>query len=105
MHRVAHEHLGVQGATAFFEGFAQPVRVGQPALMMDFFSRRYLRAMVWAVAGDRQVRGLARIRVGLEAVDNVGGGDLPKLSVLQRPTPHITGQVNVPKRTSSSCGL
>src|ERR671923_207822 len=26
-------------------------------------------------------------------------------SVLQRPTPHIAGQVNVPKRASSSCGL
>ncbi len=57
------------------------------------------------LAGDRPVRGLARVRMGLEAVDSVGGGDLPKLSVLQRPTPHIAGQVNVPKRTSSSCGL
>jgi hypothetical protein len=57
------------------------------------------------LAGDRQVRGLARVRMDLEAVDNVGGGDLPKLSVLQRPTPHLAGQVNVPKRTSSSCGL
>jgi hypothetical protein len=57
------------------------------------------------LAGDRQVRGLARVRMGLEAVDNVGRGDLPKLSVLQRPIPHIAGQVNVPKRTSSSCGL
>ena len=33
-------------------------------------------------AGARQVRGLARVRMGLEAIDNVGGGDLPKLSVL-----------------------
>jgi hypothetical protein len=29
MHRVAHEHVGVQGATAFFEGFAQPMTIGQ----------------------------------------------------------------------------
>jgi hypothetical protein len=58
-----------------------------------------------AIASSRQVRGPARVRMGLEAVDNVGGGDLPKLSVLQQPTPHIAGQVNVPKRTSSSCGL
>ncbi len=29
MHRVAHEHVGVQGATAFFAGFAQPVMVGK----------------------------------------------------------------------------
>jgi hypothetical protein len=57
------------------------------------------------LAGDRQVRGLARVRMGLEAVDSVGRGELPKLSVLQRPTPHIAGQVNVPKRTSSSCTL
>jgi hypothetical protein len=57
------------------------------------------------LAGDRQVRGLARVRMDLEAVDNVGGGDLPKLSVLQRLPAHLAGQVNVPKRTSSSCGL
>jgi len=57
------------------------------------------------LAGDRQVRGLTRVHMGLEAVDNMGGGDLPKFSVLQRPTPHIAGQVNVPKRASSSCGL
>jgi hypothetical protein len=35
MHRVAHEHLGVQGATAFFEGFAQPVRVGQGVIFTE----------------------------------------------------------------------
>jgi hypothetical protein len=35
MHRVAHEHLGVQGATALFEGFAQPVRVGQGVLFTE----------------------------------------------------------------------
>jgi hypothetical protein len=29
LHRGGHEHVGVQGATAFFEGFAQPMRVGQ----------------------------------------------------------------------------
>ena len=29
MHRVGHEYVGVQGATAFFEGFAQPVTIGQ----------------------------------------------------------------------------
>jgi hypothetical protein len=35
MHRVAHEHVGVQGATASFEGFAQPVRVGQVVIFTD----------------------------------------------------------------------
>jgi hypothetical protein len=29
MHRVGHEHVGVQGATAFFEGFTQSVTVSQ----------------------------------------------------------------------------
>ena len=35
MHRVAHKHGGVQGATAFFEGFAQPVRVGQGVIFTE----------------------------------------------------------------------
>jgi hypothetical protein len=35
MHRVAYEHVGVQGATAFFEGFAQPVRVGQGVIFTE----------------------------------------------------------------------
>jgi hypothetical protein len=35
MHRVAHEHVGVQGATAFFEGFIQPVRVDQVVLFTE----------------------------------------------------------------------
>ena len=33
--RVAYEHVGVQGATAFFEGFAQPVRVGQVVIFTE----------------------------------------------------------------------
>jgi hypothetical protein len=35
MHRVAHEHVGVQGTTAFFEGFAQPVRVGHVVIFTE----------------------------------------------------------------------
>jgi hypothetical protein len=35
MHRVAHEHVGVQGATAFFEAFAQPVRIGQGVIFTE----------------------------------------------------------------------
>ena len=35
MHRVGHEHVGVQGATAFFEGFAQPVRVSQGVIFNE----------------------------------------------------------------------
>jgi hypothetical protein len=35
MHRVGHEHVGVQGATAFFEGFTQSVRVGQGVLFTE----------------------------------------------------------------------
>ena len=35
MHRVGHEHVGVQGATASFEVFAQPVRVGQVVLFTE----------------------------------------------------------------------
>jgi hypothetical protein len=35
MHRVGHEHGGVQGATAFFEGFAQPVAVGQVVIFTE----------------------------------------------------------------------
>jgi hypothetical protein len=35
MHRVGHEHVGVQNATAFFEGFAQPVRVGQGVIFTE----------------------------------------------------------------------
>ena len=35
MHRVAHEHVGVQDATAFFGGFAQPVRVGQGVILTE----------------------------------------------------------------------
>ena len=35
MHRVGHEHVGVQGATAFFEGFAQPVTVGQVVIFTE----------------------------------------------------------------------
>jgi hypothetical protein len=35
MHRVAYKHVGVQGATAVFEGFAQPVRVGQVVLFTE----------------------------------------------------------------------
>jgi hypothetical protein len=33
--RVGHEHVGVQGATAFFEGFAQPVTVGQGVIFTE----------------------------------------------------------------------
>jgi hypothetical protein len=35
MHRVAHEHVGVQDATAFFEGFAQPVTVGHVVIFTE----------------------------------------------------------------------
>jgi hypothetical protein len=35
MHRVGYEHVGVQGSTAFFEGFAQPVKVGQGVLFTE----------------------------------------------------------------------
>jgi hypothetical protein len=35
MRRVAHEHLGVQDATASFEGSAPPVRVGQGVLFTE----------------------------------------------------------------------
>jgi hypothetical protein len=35
MHRVGHEHVGVRGATVFFEGFAQPVRVGQGVIFTE----------------------------------------------------------------------
>ena len=35
MHRVGHEHIGVQGATAFSEGFAQPVTVGQVVIFTE----------------------------------------------------------------------
>jgi hypothetical protein len=33
--QVGHEHVGLQGATAFFEGFAQPVRVGQGVIFTE----------------------------------------------------------------------
>jgi hypothetical protein len=35
MHRGGHEHVGVQRATAFFEGFAQPVAVGQVVIFTE----------------------------------------------------------------------
>jgi hypothetical protein len=35
MHRVAHKHVGMQGATAFFEDFAQSVTVGQVIIFTE----------------------------------------------------------------------
>jgi hypothetical protein len=35
MHRVSYEHVGVQGATAFFEGFAHPVTVCQGVIFTE----------------------------------------------------------------------
>jgi hypothetical protein len=35
MHIISHEHVGMQGATAFFEGFAQPVTVGQVVIFTE----------------------------------------------------------------------
>jgi hypothetical protein len=35
LRRVGHEPVGVQGATAFFEGFAQPATVGQVVLFTE----------------------------------------------------------------------
>ncbi len=32
---VGHQHVGVQGAAAFFKGFAQPVTVAQVVLLGD----------------------------------------------------------------------
>jgi hypothetical protein len=35
MHRIGHEHVGVQGTTTFFEGFAQPVTVSQIVIFTE----------------------------------------------------------------------